>query len=187
MCLECMDNATENAETGNTVDFCTLQCSQTSVHPKPLAVKAPHMPEHNLLKATTNINPYRDLARVHREGNRAVYLLRQSAYMLEASGKQLRISQEKVVSSVADRDTDHLTQRKLSRNHDAQMSLVALTLCTDNPFHRVREVRNLPRSCHSPMLVLCPMFAARSVVEIVALKLSTHDWCREKPPILLMR
>lgn len=73
ICLDCIDNATEEASWGNTVDFCSLSCSQMQVHPEPTAVKTPHMPDHNLLVTRTFVHA-RDLPQVYGNANRAVEL-----------------------------------------------------------------------------------------------------------------
>ncbi len=78
MCLECIDNATEDAQSGETVDFCRLECTQCEIHPYPSAQATKHTPDHNILKASTFINLRRDQVRVHRAGNHAIAVMRQN-------------------------------------------------------------------------------------------------------------
>ncbi|KAI0083947.1 hypothetical protein BDY19DRAFT_604899 [Irpex rosettiformis] len=78
VCLDCIENATERARPGQTVDFCSVRCAKTSIYSNPSAVKAPHTPDHDIMKFTTFVHTYRDLSRVRKQASYAVKILRQA-------------------------------------------------------------------------------------------------------------
>ncbi|KAI0088301.1 hypothetical protein BDY19DRAFT_190628 [Irpex rosettiformis] len=75
ICLDCIDNATEEADCGNSVDFCSLSCSQNTVYPNPTAVKAEHLGEHDILHTRTFVHT-RDIPQMYGRAKQAVAYMR---------------------------------------------------------------------------------------------------------------
>lgn len=70
-CIDCLDNVTPEASLENSLDFCSLECSEVTILPNPTTLKKSHNPSHDVLKKRTCL-PVRDVPVAYRKAKAAI-------------------------------------------------------------------------------------------------------------------